>query len=473
MSLSSPALTFIKNGTLVTASDTFSADLLLEGERIARIEQPGRPAPAEARVLDASGCYVLPGGIDAHTHLDMPFGGTTSSDDFETGTRAAAYGGTTCLIDFAIQQKGGTLREALDTWHKKAAGKACIDYAFHMIMTDAPAACLGEMGELVREGVTSFKLFMAYPGVLLLDDQSIFRCMLRAGEIGALICMHAETGLPIDVLVERALEKGHTAPIYHALTRPEAAEATGTERAIALAEMARVPVYIVHLSAQRALERVMEARDRGLPAYAETCPQYLFLDEDALRGTAEDAFSGAKYVCTPPLRPKHHHDHLWRGLRNYDLQVVSTDHCPFCMKDQKELGRSSFAKIPNGMPGIETRLHLMHEAVNEGRLSINRFVEITSTAPAKIFGLYPKKGSLGIGADADVVVWDPKRRFTLSHQNLHMRVDYAAYPEKTVTGSPRYVLSRGELIVDATAEQPRFFGRPGRGKFQRRSTFSL
>ena len=466
-------LTLIKNGTLVTASDTFAADLLIEGERIVRIEQPGRAAPPSARVIDANGCYVLPGGIDAHTHMDMPFGGTTSSDDFETGTRAAAYGGTTCLVDFAIQQKGGTLRQALDTWHKKAEGKACIDYAFHMIMTDAPQDCLGEMADIVREGVTSFKLFMAYPGVLLLDDQSIFRCMLRAGELGALICMHAETGLPIDVLVERALEKGHTAPIYHALTRPEVAEATGTERAIALAEMAQVPVYIVHLSAARALERVREARDRGLRAFAETCPQYLFLDEDALLGTPGDAFEGAKYVCTPPLRPKHHQEMLWRGLRNYDLQVVSTDHCPFCMKDQKELGRGSFAKIPNGMPGVETRLHLMHEAVNEGRLSINRFVEITSTAPAKIFGLYPKKGSLNIGADADIVVWDKDRRFKLSHENLHMRVDYASYPEKTVTGTPRYVFSRGELLVDATAPQAQWSGRTGRGQFLKRSTFSL
>ncbi len=475
-------LTLIKNGTLVTASDTFAADLFIEGERIVRIEQSGRSGaagekpPADARVIDATGCYVLPGGIDAHTHLDMPFGGTTSSDDFETGTRAAAYGGTTCLVDFAIQQKGGTLRQALDTWHKKAEGKALIDYAFHMIMTDAPAQSLKEMADIVAEGVTSFKLFMAYPGVLLLDDQSIFRCMLRAGEIGALICMHAETGLPIDVLIERATEMGHTAPIYHALTRPEAAEATGTERAIALSEMAHVPVYIVHLSAARALQRVMEARDRGLPAYAETCPQYLFLDEEALRGTPEDPFDGAKYVCTPPLRSKHHHEHLWRGLRNHDLQVVSTDHCPFCMKDQKELGRSSFAKIPNGMPGIETRLHLMHQAVIEGKLSLNRFVEITSTAPAKIFGLYPRKGCLNIGADADVVVWDPKRRFTLSPENLHMRVDYAAYPTKTVIGAPRYVLSRGELLVDASGDKPAaasFHGRAGRGKFLRRKTFSI
>jgi dihydropyrimidinase len=466
-------VTLIKNGTLVTASDTFKADLWIEGGRIAQHSDPGlrdRLAPGgDVRQIDATGCYVFPGGIDAHTHLDMPFGGTTSSDDFLTGTRAAAHGGTTTIIDFAIQQKGSTLRQALDTWHAKAAGKACIDYGFHMITTDAPHDVLDEMGAMVHEGVTSFKLFMAYPGVLLLDDQSIFRCMLRAGEIGALICMHAETGLPIDVLVERALAAGHTAPIYHALTRPEVAEATGTERAMALAEMAKVPVYIVHLSAQRALERVMEARDRGLPAYAETCPQYLFLDEDALRGTHSDPFEGAKYVCTPPLRPKHHQEHLWRGLRNYDLQVVSTDHCPFCMKDQKELGRDSFAKIPNGMPGIETRLHLLFEAATAGKISLNRFVEITSTAPAKIFGMYPRKGSLAVGADADVVIWDPRKELLLSKENLHMRVDYAAYPEKTVRGAPTHVFSRGELVV----EHDRFLGQPGRGRFQRRSTFGI
>ncbi|MCO5167289.1 MAG: dihydropyrimidinase [Planctomycetes bacterium] len=460
-------LKLITGGTVVTASDTFAADVLIDGARIAALLTPGT-GPADAERLDAQGCLVIPGGIDAHTHLDMPFGGTTSVDDFESGTIAAAHGGTTTIIDFAIQTKGTSLKLALDTWHAKAEGKAAIDYGFHMIATDVPPAALSEMADIVREGVTSFKLFMAYPGVLLLDDQSIFRAMLRAGEIGALICMHAETGLPIDVLVERALAEGKTAPIYHALTRPEVAEATGTERAIALAEMADVPVYIVHLSAQRALERVMEARDRGLNVFAETCPQYLFLSEDDLRGTPDDPFEGAKYVCTPPLRPKHHHEHLWRGLRTYDLQVVSTDHCPFCMKGQKELGKDSFAKIPNGMPGIETRLHLLYEGVREGKLPLNRFVEITSTAPAKIFGLYPQKGTIAVGSDADVVIWDPEKRFSLDKENLHMKVDYAAFPGKTVIGAPRTVLSRGEVVVD----EGTFLGRAGRGNFIRRRTFS-
>ena len=464
------AVTVIKGGTVVTACDTFQADVLIESGRITGLVASSAGITAH-ETIDATGKYVIPGGIDVHTHLDMPFGGTTSADDFESGTVAAAHGGTTTIVDFAIQQKGGSLRQALDTWHAKAEGKAAIDYGFHMIVTDFPQSVSDEMGQLVNEGISSFKLFMAYPGVLLLDDQSIFKAMLRAGEIGALICMHAETGLPIDVLVERALAAGHTAPVYHALTRPEAAEATGTERAIALAEMAKVPVYIVHLSAQRALERVMEARDRGLPAYAETCPQYLFLSQDDL---ARPGFEGAKYVCTPPLRPAHHHDHLWRGLRTYDLQVVSTDHCPFCMKGQKELGTGSFAKIPNGMPGVETRLHLMYEGVREGKISLNRFVEITSTAPAKIFGLYPRKGTVAVGCDADLVVWDPNKKFELSHANLHMKVDYAAYEGKTVIGAPTHVLSRGRVVVeDDKLGRQRFNGKPGQGQFIKRGTFAL
>ncbi len=465
--------TRIAGGTCVTASDTFGADLWIENGKIVALTAHGTDLGPADKTIDATGKYVIPGGIDAHTHLDMPFGGTNSIDDFESGTLAAAHGGTTTIIDFAIQKKGGSMREALDTWHQKAEGNAYIDYAFHMIATDLPPQSLAEMSQIVDEGVTSFKMFMAYPGVLLLDDQSIFRAMLRAGELGALICMHAETGLPIDVLVERALAAGHTAPIYHALTRPEVAEATGTERALSLAEMAHVPVYLVHLSAARALERVMEARDRGLPAYAETCPQYLFLSEDDLRGKApgdgEGEFEGAKYVCTPPLRPRHHHEPLWRGLRNHDLQVVSTDHCPFCMKGQKELGRGDFSKIPNGMPGIETRLHLLFEGVRQNKISLNRFVEITATAPAKIFGLYPKKGTIAVGADADVVVWDPEKQFELSHKNLHMKADYASYEGKVVTGAPAQVLSRGQLIVDNDT----MLGKKGYGGFLRRSTFGL
>jgi len=466
--------TLISNGTVVTASDTFAADVWIEGERIVALTDPSqRAALGQAdRTIDATGQYILPGAIDAHTHMDLPFGGTTASDDFATGTIAAAHGGTTTIIDFAIQQKGGSLRAGLDAWHAKAEGKAAIDYGFHMIMTEANAETLEGMAALVRDdGVTSFKMFMAYPGVFLVDDQQIFRAMLRAGELGALITMHAEIGLPIDVLVQRALAEGHTAPVYHALTRPEVAEATGTERAIALAEMAKVPVYMVHLSAQRALERVMEARDRGLPAYAETCPQYLFCSEDDLRGKPGDEWQGAGYVCTPPLRPAHHHEHLWRGLRNYDLQTVATDHCPFCMKDQKELGRGNFAKIPNGMPGVETRLYLLWEGVRAGKISMNRFVEITATAPAKIFGMYPRKGTIAVGCDADVVVWDPNRAKTLGVDTLHMRVDYSPFEGRQIVGAPSHVLSRGDLVV----QDDRWVGkaREGRGRFFKRGTFAL
>lgn len=462
--------TLIKNGTVVTASDAMPADVWLEDGKVLAMVQHGKGAFGQAEeVVDARGQYVMPGGIDVHTHLDMPFGGTASVDDFESGTIAAAHGGTTTLVDFAIQQKGQALRQGLDTWHAKAEGKAAVDYGFHMIVTDAPPPVLQEMGTLVQEGITSFKVFMAYPGVFLLDDQSIFRAMLRAGELGALICMHAETGAPIDVLVQKALEAGHTAPIYHALTRPEIAEATGTERAIALAEMAQVPVYMVHLSCERALQRVMEGRDRGLPTYAETCPQYLFCSEDDLRAAPGEEFAGARFVCTPPLRPAHHHEHLWRGLRNYDLQVVATDHCPFCMKGQKELGRHDFSKIPNGMPGVETRLMLLFEAVTQGKISLNRFVEITSTTPAKIFGMYPRKGTLGVGADADVVVWDPKRAKMLNCAELHMRADYSPYEGRKVPGSPSHVFSRGRCVV----KDGKFVGHAGSGQFIKRGTFAL
>ncbi len=459
--------TLIKNGTLVTAVDTFLADLWIEGGSIVGITQPGAALGTPDKTIDATGKYVMPGGIDAHTHLDMPFGGTTSSDDFETGTRAAAHGGTTTIVDFAIQTKGEALRKGLDAWHAKAEGKAAIDYGFHMITTDVNDATVEEMGSLVKDGITSFKLFMAYPGVLMTDDGQIFRAMQRARDLGALICMHAENGLAIDILVQQAVAKGHTAPKYHSLSRPQIAEAEGTHRAIALAEMAGAPVYIVHLSAPRALDQVTEARDRGLPVYAETCPQYLFCSFDDL---AREGFEGAKFVCTPPLRPKEMQADLWRGLKTNDLQVVSTDHCPFCMKGQKELGRESFAKIPNGMPGIETRLYLLWDGgVRTGKISMNRFVEITSTAPAKIYGLYPKKGTLAIGADADVLVWDGDKEHVLSDKTLHMRVDYSPFEGQRVKGAATHVLSRGKLVVENGA----YVGKIGDGRFVKRSTFGL
>ena len=456
--------TLIQNGTVVTATDTYKADVLVEDGKITQIGL-GLGMTADTKI-DATGKYVLPGGIDAHTHLDMPFGGTVTADDFESGTLAAAFGGTTTIIDFAIQSKGSTLRQALDTWHAKAEGKTAIDYAFHMIVTDVPPAVLDEMASIVREGVTSFKLFTAYPGVLLLDDGSIFRTMTRAAELGALIGFHAESGLAIDVLVERARARGELAPKFHGLTRPSIAEGEATNRAIALAAMAGAPCYIVHLTCKEALESVMQWRDKGVPVYAETCPQYLFCSDEDL---ARPGFEGAKFVCSPPMRPAFHQEHLWGGLRRGDLQVVSTDHCSFHMK-QKELGKDDFAKIPNGMPGIETRLHLMHDGgVRTGKLSLNRFVEITATAPAKIFGLYPRKGSIAIGADADIVIWDPEKRFTISQKTLHMKVDYSPFEGREVVGRPTQVLSRGKLVVDGD----RYVGKKGDGQFVRRSTFSL
>jgi len=460
--------TLIKGGTVVTAVDTYQADVAIVGERIAAIFGPDAAPGGQWDVtIDATGKYILPGGIDAHTHLDMPFGGTTASDDFETGTRAAAYGGTTSIVDFAIQAKGEPLRKGLDTWHGKAEGKAAVDYAFHLIMTDVNDQTIPEMGAVVSEGVTSFKMFMAYPGVLYVDDGQIFRGMQRASELGALICMHAENGIAIDVLVAQALAKGHTAPIYHALTRPQIMEAEGTHRALCLAEMANAPVYIVHLSAERALKQVVEARDRGQPAFAETCPQYLFLSQDDL---ARPDFEGAKYVCTPALRPASMQEDLWRGLKTHDLQVVSTDHCPFCQKGQKELGKDSFAKIPNGMPGVETRLYLLWDGgVRAGRISMNRFVEITSTAPAKIFGLYPRKGTIAVGADADLLVWDGEKRHLLSENTLHMRVDYSPYEGREVVGAPTHVLSRGKVVV----ENGKYVGKKGDGRFVKRGTFNL
>jgi dihydropyrimidinase len=453
--------TLIRNGTVVTARDTTPADVLIQGERIAEVG-PGLSAAGADRVIDATSLYVMPGGIDAHTHLDMPFGGTTSADDFETGTRAAAFGGTTTIVDFAIQARGTRMRDALDTWWKKAEGRACTDYGLHMIVTDLGHAGLEDMDDLVREGVASFKLFMAYPNVLMVDDATIFKALSQTAKNGALICMHAENGSVIDVIVARALAEGKTAPIYHALTRPPLAEAEAVHRAIAMAEIAGVPVYIVHLSSEDALNQVREARDRGVPAFAETCPQYLLLSIEEME---RPNFEGAKYVFTPPLRPKHHQPKLWEGLKDDHLQVVSTDHCPFCFADQKILGKDDFTKIPNGGPGIENRLQLIyHYGVNLGALSLNRFVELTSTAPARIFGMYPKKGEIAPGSDADIVLWDPASEHLISAATHHMRVDYSMFEGYRVRGNARTVLSRGEVIVDGG----QFLGKPGRGQYLKR-----
>ena len=458
--------TLITNGRVVTASDTYASDVAISNGKINAIGQD-LPRDNATRIIDAAGKLVLPGGIDVHTHLDMPFGGTKSADDFETGTKAAAFGGTTTLIDFAIQYKGQTLRTALDSWMQRAAGKAVSDYSFHCIITDLPDAQLEEMNALIREGVTSFKLFMAYPGVFMLDDASIFKAFRATAKNGGLVCMHAENGSAIDVIVQQALAEGKTAPKYHALTRPTTAEAEATSRAIALAEMAGAPVYIVHLSCNDALEKIREARDRGLPVYAETCPQYLYL---SIENFDVPGFEGAKYVFTPPLREKWHQEKLWNGLKRDQLQIVSTDHCPFCFKEQKELGRDDFTKIPNGGPGIEHRMSLIYSGgVAKGRFSVNRFVELVSTTPAKLFGLYPRKGTIAVGSDADLVIFDPARTHTISAKTHHMRVDYSMFEGIEVTGMPEVVLSRGRVIV----ESDKFVGRAGAGEFLKRSLYSM
>jgi dihydropyrimidinase len=454
--------TLIQNGAVVTADQTFTADVLIEGATIKEVRAGITPSPAHT-TIDATGMLILPGGIDVHTHLDMPFGGTMSSDDFLTGTRAAAIGGTTTIVDFAIQARGTRMRDALDIWLKKAEGKACIDYGLHMIVTDLGSSGLEDMDELVREGVASFKLFMAYPGVLMVDDGTIFKALQQTARNGALICMHAENGSAIDIIVQQALADGKTAPIYHALTRPTRAEGEAVHRAIALSEIAGAPVYIVHLSSEDALNQVREARDRGVPAFAETCPQYLLLSlEDHMKG---ESFEDAKYVFTPPLREKKNQPKLWDGLRHDHLQVVSTDHCPFCFEDQKVLGKDDFTKIPNGGPGIENRLQLLHHyGVSQDKLSLNRFVEITATAPARIFGMYPKKGTIAAGSDADVVIWDPGAAHLISAATHNMRCDFSMFEGHQVTGNARQVYSRGELIV----EGGKFLGKPGRGLYLKR-----
>ncbi|MEE1815631.1 dihydropyrimidinase [Streptomyces sp. NPDC056362] len=450
--------TLIRGGLVVTASDETHADVLIEHGRVVALAAPGSQQWTADQVIDASQKYVIPGGVDAHTHMELPFGGTFASDTFETGTRAAAWGGTTTIVDFAVQSRGDSLRAGLDAWHEKAEGRCAIDYAFHMIMSDVNESTLKEMPKLVQQGVPSFKLFMAYPGVFYSDDGQILRAMQQAGDTGGLIMMHAENGIAIDVLVEQALARGETDPRYHGEVRKALLEAEATHRAIQLARVAGAPLYVVHVSAQEAVAELAAARDLGLPVFGETCPQYLFLSTDNL---AEPDFEGAKYVCSTPLRPKEHQAALWRGLRTNDLQVVSTDHCPFCFTGQKELGRGDFSKIPNGLPGVENRMDLLHQAVVDGHISRRRWIEIACASPARMFGLYPQKGTIAPGTDADIVIYDPHATQTLSAETHHMNVDYSAYEGKTVTGQVETVLSRGEVIVD----RRKYVGHAGHGVF--------
>ncbi|MEO8511300.1 MAG: dihydropyrimidinase [Chloroflexota bacterium] len=455
--------TLISGGTIVNADATTVADVLVEDERIALI---GSDLQVDAdRTIDATGKWLIPGAIDVHTHMELPFGGTFAKDTFETGTRAAAFGGTTTIVDFAVQTRGESLRQGLDRWHEKAAGKATIDYGFHMIVSDVRDDVLSEMDQLVDEGIPSFKLFTAYPGVFYSDDGAIFRAMQQTAKNGGLIMMHAENGMAIDVVAGQDVAAGHTDPYYHGTSRSPIFEGEATNRVIRLAEVAESPVYIVHLSARQALNGVREARAAGLRAFAETCPQYLFLSLDDMG----DGFEGAKFVCSPPLRPADHQEDLWKGLIHDDLQVVSTDHCPFDFHEQKELGKDDFRKIPNGLPGVEDRVDLLHDGgVRTGRLTPNRWVEVISTAPARLFGL-ATKGAVAAGLDADLVVYDPARTRTISASQHHMDVDYSCYEGREVTGASDVVMSRGRVVV----ENGEWKGEPGWGRFlkRQRSTF--
>lgn len=461
----------IKNGRIITATDDYVADILSDGETIKLI---GKNLQVQAdRTIDATGKYVIPGGIDAHTHMELNVGAAVSSDDFETGTIAAAHGGTTSIIDFATQARGSRMHAALDEWLAKA-DKSVIDYGMHMIISDLPDDWLPEMDALVREGVTSFKMFTAYPDRLMLDDGTIFKAMRRTGENGGFIMMHAENGSVIDYLVAKFLAEGKTTPNYHPLSRPHQAEAEATHRVIALADLAQVPVYIVHVSSHLAMEEIRAARDRGIPAYGETCPQYLWLSYEEYE---DGSFAGAKYVCSPPIREQANQEPLWQALAVDDLQAVATDHCPFCMRGgfkglpkQKELGIGNFAKIPNGVPGVENRMHLVYQGgVVDRRWSVNRFVQVTSTAPAKLFGLFPQKGTIAVGSDADMVLWDPNRPYMISAATHFMRVDYNPYEGTVVDGSPATVIARGRVIF----ENDQFLGKPGQGEYLRRGTYGL
>jgi dihydropyrimidinase len=460
----------IRGGRIVTAVDDYTADILVEDGRIDAI---GRSLQAgDATVHEAEGLLVIPGGIDAHVHMETPMGnGIETCDSFASGTRSAAFGGTTTIIDFAQQFKGEGPKQALDRRLAAAEPQCCVDYGFHVILTDVNPAALSELPDIINgDGVSSFKLYMAYPDVLMVDDADIYRTMRKVSDHGGMVNLHAENGVVIQALIEESLAAGNTSPKYHRLTRPQLMEGEATHRVIRIAELAEVPVYIVHLSAKEALDAVVEARDRGIPAFAETCPHYLFLDKSEYD---RPGFDSAKYVMTPPLRDHDCQQALWRGLRFDDLQLVSTDHCPFCFNENshgllksKQPGKDDFSKIPNGAPGVEFRLSLLFDGgVNEQRINLNRFVQLTATAPAKMFGLFPRKGTIAVGSDADIVLFDPQQRHTLSAKTHHSNVDYSLFEGREVQGKVNKVFLRGELIVDGD----NWLGREGMGQFQKRS----
>lgn len=463
--------TLITGGTVVNATGRGAADVLVDGETIVALLAPGSTvlgsdlAATVDRVIDATGKYVVPGGIDAHTHMEMPFGGTFASDTFETGTTAAAWGGTTTIVDFVVQYAGEDPLDQYALWHRKADGSCAIDYAFHQILSDVQDSSLAAMDALVAEGVTSFKLFQAYKGVFLSDDGQILKAMQKAAENGALIMTHSENGSWIDVVVQQLVAAGRTDPYYHGVSRPWQAEEEATHRAIMLANYTGAPLYVVHVSAKQAVAQIAAARDAGQNVFGETCPQYLYLSLEEQLGAP--GFEGAKWVCSTPLRSRAegHQDHLWQALRTNDLQLVSTDHCPFCMKGQKDMGIGNFAKIPNGIGSVEHRVDLLYQGVVQGRISLERWVELISVTPARMFGLYGRKGVLAPGADADVVVYDPDGHTSIGlGKTHHMNMDYSAWEGFEVDGHVDTVLSRGSVVVD----QGEFLGHAGHGKFLKR-----
>ncbi|MCC2309013.1 dihydropyrimidinase [Cellulomonas chengniuliangii] len=462
--------TLITGGTLVSATGRGAADVLVDGERVAAVLAPGSTVlgvdlPARVdRVIDATGKYVIPGGVDAHTHMELPFGGTAASDTFETGTRAAAWGGTTTIIDFAVQRAGERVQDGLAAWHAKAAGNCAIDYAFHQIIGGVDDDSLKAMEGLVDEGITSYKLFMAYPGVFYSDDAQIVRAMQKAADLGLLTMMHAENGPAIDVLAAQLVEAGKTAPYYHGVARAWQLEEEATHRAIMLADLTRAPLYVVHVSAKQAVAQLAAARDAGQNVFGETCPQYLYLSLEEQLGAP--GFEGAKWVCSTPLRSRAegHQDHMWRALRTNDLQMVSTDHCPFCMTGQKDLGLGDFRAIPNGIGSVEHRMDLLYQGVVTGQITLERWVELTSTTPARMFGLYGAKGVIAPGADADIVVYDPAGRTTISAATHHMSMDHSAWEGFEVDGAIDLVMSRGRVVVEGGA----YHGRPGHGRYLKR-----
>jgi dihydropyrimidinase len=455
----------IKGGRIVTAADDYVGDIFVEDGRVTLIGESLEVY--SEKVIDAKGKYVIPGAIDPHTHMEMPFGGTVSCDDFTSGTTSAAFGGTTTIVDFCLQEPGQSFPEALATWHEKLdRAKPLVDVGFHLAVTDLKeGGTLEDLARAPEEGVTSYKLFMAYKGAIMVDDETLFRTMRLATETGALVMVHAENGDTIDVLVKEALAEGKTDPKWHAATRPPVTEGEATNRAIQLARVAGCPLYVVHVSCEEALEPIARARTNDWRAWGETCTQYLFIDETALD---RPNFEGAKYVYTPPPRSKENQEILWHALATDVLSVVSTDHCPFRWEDQKILGKDDFSKIPNGGPGIENRLHMLHHfGVGEGRITMNRFVELVSTNPARFFGMFPRKGTIAVGSDADIVVFDPEKRVRLSAETHHSRVDYNLYEGTEVVGAPEVVLVRGQVIV----ENDELVGRPGAGSFVQRARF--